>query len=74
MNNKKIQSEAERIVKELIKCNNNNESLDIIMDKIIKKEFKHYKMTILMYITKILAENQYEIVNYNPFLIKKIQI
>lgn len=74
MDNKKIKNEAERIANELIKTNDNSESLDTIIDKLIKKEFNKFKMNILIYVTKILSEKQYEIVNCNPFTIKKIQI
>lgn len=74
MDNKKIKNEAERIANELIKINDNSESLDTIIDKLIKKEFNKFKMSILIYVTKILSEKQYEIVSCNPFTIKKIQI
>ena len=74
MDNKKIKNEAERIANELIKKNDNSESLDTIIDKLIKKEFNKFKMSILIYVTKILSEKQYEIVNCNPFTIKKTQI
>lgn len=74
MDNKIIKNEAERIANELIKINDNSESLDTIIDKLIKKEFNKFKMSILIYVTKILSEKQYEIVSCNPFTIKKIQI
>ena len=55
MDNKKIKNEAERIANELIKTNDNSESLDTIIDKLIKKEFNKFKMSILIYVTKILS-------------------
>ena len=63
MDNKKIKNEAERIANELIKTNDNSESLDTIIDKLIKKEFNKFKMSILIYVTKILSEKQYELKN-----------
>ena len=43
MDNKKIKNEAERIANELIKTNDNSESLDTIIDKLIKKNLINLK-------------------------------
>lgn len=73
MDNKSIENEAKRIVKELIKIENNNKSLDETIDKIMKNNVKFDKMYILIYVTKILSEEGYEIKSCSPLIIEKIQ-
>jgi hypothetical protein len=69
MDNLLLKKEAKRIYKEIIKFNETNKSLDKIFNELLDKKYKQYNMKILMYLTNILAENNYVIENTDPLKI-----
>ena len=69
MDNKILKEEAERITIKLIKINNSDKSLDKIFHDLLNPNFVKYDMRILYLISSILAENNYFIKSFNPFIL-----